>query len=147
MSTTLSPVTVLTQLHLDTSWPTPSTARVAVVGEVDLATAPMLRDRLLDVLRGQAPAVVDVDLAGVTFLDCSGISALVAVRNAAIQAARQMRITQPQPIIRRMLDVTGLLAVFTAPIDQPQALPTRSEHPSRSGPAAAAEPPGVLAAA
>ena len=36
MSTTVSSVTALAQLHLDASWPAPSTARVAVVGEVDM---------------------------------------------------------------------------------------------------------------
>jgi anti-anti-sigma factor len=87
MSTTLSPVTALRQLHIDTSLPSPSTARVTVVGEVDLATAPTLRDRLLSVLREQSPAVLDVDLAGVIFLDCTGISALIA----AVHAGGQMR--------------------------------------------------------
>lgn len=147
MSTMLSPVTVLTQLHLDTSWPSPSMALVAVAGEVDLATAHLLRYRLLGVLHEHGPAVLDVDLAGVTLLDCAGISALVAVRNAAVQAGRQMWITRPQPIVRRVLDVTGLLGVFTAPIDQPRPLPISSEHRSRTGPAAATDPPGVLAAA
>jgi len=85
MSTTPTPVTALTQLHLNTTWPSPSTARVAVVGEVDLATAHLLHDWLMGVLCERAPAVVDIDLAGVTFLDCTAISALVAVRNAAIQ--------------------------------------------------------------
>jgi anti-anti-sigma factor len=131
MSTTRSPVTALTQLHLDTSWPSPSTARVAVVGEVDLATAHLLRDRLLSVLREQAPAVVDVDLAGVTFLDCTALSALVAARNAAIHAGCQVRVSQPQPIVHLMLEATGLLGVFTAPIDQPQP-PSRSERPART---------------
>jgi len=148
MSTTLSPVTALTQLHLDISWPSPSTALVAVVGEVDLATAHLLRDGLLKVLREQATAIVDVDLAGVTFLDCTGISALVAVRNATGHTGRQMWVSHPQPIVRRVLELTGLLDVLTAPIEQPQPLPTRFEHPSRTGPApaTATEPPGVLAA-
>jgi len=66
MSTTLSPVNPLTQLHINPTYPLPGTARVAVVGEVDLATAPVLRDRLLTVLHDQAPAVLDVDLAEVT---------------------------------------------------------------------------------
>jgi anti-anti-sigma factor len=114
MSTTLSPVTALFQLHLDTSRPAPSTVRVAVVGEVDLATAHVLRDRLLGVLREQAPAVLDVDLAGVTFLDCTGIGALVAVRNAAMHTGRQVRVTHPQPIVRRVLDATELLGPLTA---------------------------------
>jgi anti-anti-sigma factor len=61
-----------------------------VDGEVDLATAHLLRDGLLNVLREQALAIVDVDLAGVTFLDCTGISGLVAVRNATVHTGRQM---------------------------------------------------------
>jgi anti-anti-sigma factor len=89
MSTKLSPVTPLPQLRIDTSCPSPATVRVAVLGEVDLATAPVLRDRLLSVLHKQAPAVLDVDLAEVTFLDCAGIGALVAVRNAAVHTGRQ----------------------------------------------------------
>lgn len=133
MSTTLSPVTALTPLHLDTRWPSASTALVTVAGEVDLATAHLLRDRLGGVLREHGLAALDVDLAAVTFLDCTGISALVAVRNAAIQAGCQMRITHPQPIVRRVLEVTGLLGVFTDPIDPPQPLPTGSERRSRIG--------------
>ena len=147
MSTTLSPVTALAQIHVATSCQSPTTTRVAVVGEVDLATALVLRDRLLNVLHEQTRAVLDVDLAGVTFLDCIGISALVAARNAAVQTGRQMRVTHPQPIVRRVLEMTGLLDVLTAPIDQPP--PTRSGYPSRTGPtpATATQPPGMMAAA
>ena len=146
MSTTLSPVTALAQLHLDTSWPAPSTVRVAVVGEVDLATAHLLRDRLLGVLDKQAPAVLDVDLAGVTLLDCTGISALVAVRNAARHTGRHVRVTHPQPIVRRILDATGLLGPLSAPIDQP--LTTGPIRPPQTGPTRlATRPPGMLAAA
>jgi anti-anti-sigma factor len=120
-----------------------------VDGEVDLATAHLLRDGLLNVLREQALAIVDVDLAGVTFLDCTGISALLVVRNAAVHTGGQMRVSHPQPILRRVLDVTGLLGILTAPIDQPQPPPIRSGHRSMVGhtPATATQPPGVLAAA
>lgn len=145
MSTTVSSVTALAQFHLDVSWPAPSTARVAV-GEVDLATAHLLGDRLLGVLREQTLAVIDVDLAGVTFLDCTGISALVAVRNAAMHTGCQVRVTDPQPIVRRVLDVAGLLGLFTAPVDQP--LTTGPVNP-QAGPTvvAARHAPGIVAAA
>jgi anti-anti-sigma factor len=93
MSAKLSSVTALAQRRIDTSYPSPATARVAVVGEVDLATAPVLRDGLLNVLHGQTPAVLDVDVDGVTFLDCTGIGVLVGVRNAAVQAGRQRWVT------------------------------------------------------
>jgi hypothetical protein len=48
-----------------------------------------------------------------------------------------------------VLDLTGLLDVFTAPIDQQQPLALRSECASGAGsvPAAAAQPPDMMAAA
>jgi anti-anti-sigma factor len=130
MSTPFSPVTVLARLHLDVSFPSPSTVRVAVTGELDLATAPALRGRLVHVLHEQSGNILEVDLAGVTFLDCAGIGALVALRNVALVAGRQMRVTHPQRIVRRILDVTGVLGVLTAPIDRPQPRPTGSGAPS-----------------
>jgi ABC-type transporter Mla MlaB component len=77
------------------------------------------------VLRELAPAVLDVDLAGVAFCDCSGLSALVTVRNAAAEAGGQVTVSSPQPIVRRILDLTGLLDTLTAPIDRPP--PQRSD--------------------
>jgi anti-anti-sigma factor len=149
MSTSLSPVNALPQLHIDTTYPSPAKVRAAVVGEVDLATAQVLRDRLLNVLHDQAPAVLDVDLAGVTFLDCTGISSLVAVRNAAVRTGHRMRVTHPRPIVHRVLDLTGLLGILTAPIDQEQPLTARSEYPSRTGPIPAVVPlpPDLMVAA
>jgi len=96
MSTTmLSPVTALTQLHIDINYPSPGTARMTVVGEVDLATAhfaPRPAARRVARARPRSPRRRP---RRVTFVDCTGVSALVAVRNAAVQSGRQMRITQP----------------------------------------------------
>lgn len=134
MSTKSSPLTALVPLQVAVSCPWPGTARVAVVGEVDLATAAALRERLLSVLRDQSPAVLDVDLAGVTFLDCAGLGALVGVRSAVVHTGCRMRVCHPQPIVRRVLEVTGLLGVFTAETTQPEPLPARQEHPPGPGP-------------
>jgi anti-anti-sigma factor len=121
------------QLHIDTTYPSPATARAAVVGEVDLATAQVLREGLLHVLRTRPPAVLDVDLSGVTFLDCAGIGALVAIHNAAVAGGCQMRVTGARPIVRRILDVTGLLSILTAPSDQAQRPAMTPEDASRIG--------------
>jgi anti-anti-sigma factor len=114
MSTTLSPASALNPFRIHTTRPAPSMARVAVVGEIDMATAPTLHDRLLTVLNEQTPAVLDVDLAGVTFLDCTGIGVLVAARNAAIHTGAQVRVSHPQPNVRRLLDMAGLLGVLAS---------------------------------
>jgi len=120
-------------LRIDTSRPAPATVRVAVAGEVDLATATALRDSVLRTLHEQDPVVLEIDLAGVTFLDCAGIGALVAARNTAVQIGCRLRVTHPRPIVRLVLDLTGLLDVLTAPIDWPQL--TSCEYPSGTGPA------------
>ena len=126
MSIPFSPAVALPLLDLHTSHPSPGTTRVAVSGEVDLYTAAVLLQRLLQVLREQRPVVLDVDLAGVTFLDCTGVDALVVIRDATRRAGIEMRVTHPQRIVRRVLDLVGLLNVLADPADSPP-------HPSRTG--------------
>ncbi|MEV4622448.1 STAS domain-containing protein [Asanoa sp. NPDC049573] len=135
-------------MHIDTTYPSRDTARAAVVGEVDLATAEDLRDRLLDVLRGHPPVALTVDLSGVTFVDCTGISALVAVRNAVVQVDCHLRVTGVRPIVRRILDLTGLLSVLTVPPDQAQRPVTNPETLTGSGSSAtaSADPEWLVAA-
>jgi anti-sigma B factor antagonist len=53
---------------------------VRVTGELDLATAPRLRDTLDEVLASD-PSTVMLGLEDVTFPDSMGIRVIVAVRN------------------------------------------------------------------
>jgi len=138
MSTLSLPATSLPRLHIDTSCPWPGTARVALVGEVDLGTAPVLRDRLLSVLCDHRFVVVDVDLAGVSFLDCAGIGALVGARNTAVHVGRQLWVSHPQPFVHRVLELTGLLGLVTTPID-PSG--DRFDRPVGEGPTLATTAP------
>jgi anti-anti-sigma factor len=135
VSATFLPVTALMQLQLSTSYPSADTARVVVAGEVDMATSAMLGDWLFGLLCGQPIAVLEVDLAECGFLDCTGIGVLVGARNAAVHTGRQMLVIRAQPIVRRVLELTGLLDIFTAPVDQPQGPPARSEPTAGIGPA------------
>jgi anti-anti-sigma factor len=114
-------MTTVGHLRIATSRPSPAIARIDLVGEVDLANAPELRDRLLAMLHDHDPDLLDVDLGGVTFLDCTGLGALIGARNAAVNAGRQLRVLHPQPFVRRILEVTGLLDVFTAAATHPRS--------------------------
>lgn len=127
MSTTFSPVTAVAPLHIDTSYPTPATALAVVAGEVDMSTAPRLRASLLAALHERTPAILHVDLARVTFLDCAGIGALVGVRSAAVDIECQMWVTKPHPVVGLVLELTGLLGVLTAPV---QPAPSATTTPS-----------------
>ncbi|WP_433789421.1 STAS domain-containing protein [Actinoplanes sp. CA-252034] len=124
MIATFAPVTPSTQLSIDTRCPSPGTARVAVAGEIDLSTVDMLRAKLLNVLSALHPDRIEVDLAGVTFLDCSGLTVLIVAGNAAARTGCQLRIMNPQPLVRRVLDLAGLLDVLTAEFDKAPPMAT-----------------------
>jgi anti-anti-sigma factor len=110
----LSPVRPSAHLCIETSSPSAGLVRVAVTGEIDLATAGEFYAALFGVLSTRLPARVDVDLAGVTFMDCTGLTVLVLVRRAASRIGCQLRVGDTQPIVRRVLELTGLLGVLTA---------------------------------
>jgi anti-anti-sigma factor len=116
MTTTVPRATMPVPLRFRLSFPSPGTIRLAAAGEVDLATAPTLGKRLLTVVDAHRPAVIDIDLAKVSFLDCSGVSVLVRVRNTVEPTGCQIRISHPQPIVAMVLDLLGLLGPLTAPI-------------------------------
>jgi anti-sigma B factor antagonist len=113
MSNPYPRVSASSPLHVDITLPAPATIRIALAGEVDLATAPDLLDRLLSVLHAEHPAVLEVDLTDVSFLACAGVGAPACVRSAAVRAGCQLRIVHPQPIVRMVLELTGMLADMT----------------------------------
>lgn len=79
-----------------------------ITGEVDLDTAPELA-RALDIRGGDVDRVV-VDLTAVTFLDSSGLRALVEAwrRLAVLEIA--LRVVVPTPsIVRRVFELTDLV--------------------------------------
>ena len=127
MSHMFSPVTAGAPLRIDTSCPTPATVRATVAGEVDMSTAPRLRVSLLAVVHEQSPEILDVDLAGVTFLDCAGVHALVGIRNAAAHIGCQVWVTRPHRVVGRVLALTGVLDVLTAPLAPAQPPDARAE--------------------
>lgn len=86
--------------------------RLVVAGDVDVISAGQFRQYLAGAL-DLRPAALTVDLGGVTFLDSTGLSALVYAHQRARDEGIPFAVTDPQPQVRRLLDVTGLLSVFT----------------------------------
>ena len=84
---------------------------VTVSGEVDVATAPRLRAEIgaLALARGQ---LLVVDLAGVTFYDSSGISALIAARNLAEEAEAGVALAAVPDRLSRTFGLIGLGGFF-----------------------------------
>jgi anti-sigma B factor antagonist/stage II sporulation protein AA (anti-sigma F factor antagonist) len=80
------------------------TSIVRMSGELDLASS----DRLSALLAELSDRTVVVDLAGLTFIDSSGIAALVAAKDRLQSAGRELVLTRPQPNVDRVLEMTGL---------------------------------------
>jgi anti-sigma B factor antagonist len=92
-----------------------------VAGELDMATAPRLRTRVVQlVTAGEAPLVVD--LGGVTLLDSIGLGVLVGAAARAESLGRRLRIVCPAGRTRDLLVRTRLDTVLPLADDLASAL-------------------------
>lgn len=87
---------------------------IAVLGEVDIASSERFLAHGRAGLDGGAK-VLEIDLAGVTFMDSSGLSALVMIRAAARERGVQLLVTNVPAPIERLFTVTGLQELLHAP--------------------------------
>ena len=83
-------------------------ACLSAAGEIDLASAPILASHLQRAI-DDGDGVVAVDLGDVTFIDSSGVNALVT---AHLAAPTRLRLTRLHPNVRRVLEIADLLDVF-----------------------------------
>lgn len=95
-------------------------------GEIDLSTADILREKLSE-LPADAHVVV-VEMSGVTFLDSTALSILVATWKhlAHDEGQGDLRLVITRPAIERVFDVTGLTKVFGIFANLEQALVGKS---------------------
>lgn len=92
--------------------PGPQTT-LALSGELDPATAPELEARIAELATDPAVTSVVIDLAGVTFLDSSGLRVLVAGRESLRIRSAGLILRDPSRNIRRVLEVSGLTELIT----------------------------------
>jgi anti-anti-sigma factor len=79
--------------------------RVAVFGEIDIATVGLLRDALRTA--AAASDVVTVDLSGVTFIGSTGLTLLLQMHAQAERDGRRIALTDVAGCVRWILQVSG----------------------------------------
>lgn len=92
-------------LHVETCWQG-RTATLVLCGELDYATAPLLAGRLTTAL-ARGPESVILDLAALTFIDCSGLSPIIRARNHLPQEVPLIMRSARRPV-RSLLALTGV---------------------------------------
>jgi anti-sigma B factor antagonist len=84
---------------------------VQIGGELDVATAPLLRALIgALVLAGNCRLVLDLE--ELTFLDASGLSVLMRAQELAVRDGGWVRLVRVRPQARRVLHLTRLTQVF-----------------------------------
>jgi anti-sigma B factor antagonist len=94
----------------------PRTWRIELHGELDLDTAPELTEQL-DAVTNRGAVLVIVDLGDVTFLDSSGLRALVNGARTIEESGGRLLIEGASGAVARVLELTDLLRRLAAPDD------------------------------
>ena len=84
---------------------------VVLHGDLDIATAPELRDCLAKVIGDGARIVVDLEAVG--FLDSAGLGILVGALKRARTAGGELELVCTSRDVLKPLEITGLDRVFT----------------------------------
>ena len=112
-----------------------------LIGELDVACTPVLREQLLAVLTPRASRLV-VDLSGVSFCDASGLAVLVSTGRRATLLGGLLRLVAPSAPVAVALQVSGLLRQFdifptvaaaTNPLRLARRVPGASGHGAPPG--------------
>lgn len=85
---------------------------LSVAGEIDVYTAPRLREQLLELANGGTTRAI-VDMTEVSFVDSTGLGVLVSGLKRFREAGGDLVLVVVQPQILKVLEITGLTGVFS----------------------------------
>ena len=104
----------------------------SLTGELANERATAVRRGLEQALDDTGCGVLVADLAGVSFLDSSGIGLLVSVAARARAAGRDFFLLEPSTQVRKTLELVQLMAYFQV-LPGPEALPGLEAQDSVAG--------------
>lgn len=88
---------------------------IAVQGEIDLFSAPELGRRLEALIKEHPGDLIEVDFTSVTFVDSSGLGALLTAQRRARAANGDLWVSNLQSNLRTVFELTGLDKVLLVP--------------------------------
>lgn len=118
-------------LHLTVQHPHPGLAVVALIGAVDVQTAPILRSRALEIIQQGHPDVA-LDLAQVDFCDSAGLSAIIGIWHAAREAGGSLSLANVPDRLMRMLSITGVDSLLPVHATTADAVAAMTDGPTAS---------------
>jgi len=83
------------------------TIRVALVGELDISSAPRVEEEM-ERLEAAEPAVLVLDLRGLAFMDSTGLRLIVGADARAREQGRRLAVVRGPDVVQRIFNVTRL---------------------------------------
>ena len=115
-------------------------------GELDIASAPALREQLLGLLTPAASRLI-IDLSAVSYADAGGLAVLVGTGRRAGLLGGHLRLAAPPPEVARVLSLTGLdqHLDISPTVHAAMTSPPRSQgrHDTRAGEKTGTRTPGT----
>ena len=105
-----------TQFHIDTAQPEEGVVVASPIGEVDLASSPILRNRLGEII-SEAPKRFVIDLSGVPYMDSSGVATLVEALQQSRRQSTKLFLACLQDRVKSMFEIARLDTVFDIKAD------------------------------
>jgi anti-sigma B factor antagonist len=87
-------------------------AIVTVRGEIDFSNADEIARAIQDAVSDWSPQAVQIDLKDATFIDSTGLGALIEGYRATMSGNCRFAVVNPTGTFRRVLVVTGLSELF-----------------------------------
>jgi len=94
-----------------------------LAGEVDLATCPAFV-KALEAAIDLAAGDIVIDCSGITFFGAVGVDALVRAHNQLDGATRRIIVRNPSSVVRRLLEIAQLTALFADTPDRASSSPS-----------------------
>lgn len=92
-------------------------------GEVDVYTAPVLRQAIMDRVEGGVKHLL-IDLTRVEYLDSTGLGILIGGVKRLKEQGGSLRLVGPSARIQRIFEITGLNKIFDVYASEQEALGT-----------------------
>jgi anti-anti-sigma factor len=107
-------------------------------GDLDIATTPLMRERLLSVL-GPGVRLLIIDMSGVSFCDVSALGVLISTQRRARGLGITVRLAALRPQAAKLMRLTGLDRHFTISAALDDVLPVQRNRPRTAKDAPPAE--------
>ena len=98
---------------ISTSLAADGTSTIHVRGDIDIAASEDLKAALINEVTRRRPPSLVVDMLHVTFIDSTGLAALLAAQRAAQGLGTSLVVRQVSTFLERQLRMAGIYEVLT----------------------------------